>query len=341
MYRQRSRGGRVGAPPVCGRKAVALRVGSLLACHLKRHRRAKRAGAGNPPDVFVAALGASNGALEQRVRRFLLAEPPPADELIKACAQGELALVRSLVAAGADVDARQGDYGDRPLHAACGQGRLEVVRFLLEEAGADPHTSGDYDHNALHSSCRSGHVELTEYLIERAGVNMNKRRLFSSLTPMILACFKGHDKVVACLLRHGVQLELKGQYGTALHVASNSDKGTTQQCSSYSSERSAGQRAILRLLIEGGADKECRVRKYCHGPLRSHVGGVTPLHIAAVGSDKAAVELLLELGCPRTAKTDDGRQAWELAQAMEAPPDWVELLRPPPEVAECAPMSGD
>ena len=63
-------------------------------------------------------------------------DAPTLDEqLIGAAKSGDLAAVKTLLAKGADVNAKDGD-GLTALIAAAGEGQLEVVRLLLNK-GAD------------------------------------------------------------------------------------------------------------------------------------------------------------------------------------------------------------
>ncbi|KAH8994011.1 hypothetical protein EDB92DRAFT_1944287 [Lactarius akahatsu] len=69
-----------------------------------------------------------------------------------------LEILRSLVAGGADVNAREGDWA--AIHWAALQGHLEVVRFLLEN-GADPNVRL-WDETALYLALRTDQSELVQ-----------------------------------------------------------------------------------------------------------------------------------------------------------------------------------
>ncbi|CAM9847094.1 unnamed protein product, partial [Ectocarpus sp. 6 AP-2014] len=63
--------------------------------------------------------------------------------------------VRALLDAGADVNAKAGDNGDRtPLHVAVDRRMSSIctIRTLLE-GGADVNVRNDYDHTPLHVAC--------------------------------------------------------------------------------------------------------------------------------------------------------------------------------------------
>ena len=65
---------------------------------------------------------------------------------------------------------------------------------------------------------------------------------------------------------------------------------------------SKGQEALVRLLIEKGADKEAKDKK-----------APTPLHIAAYNGHKAVGRLLIEQGADKEARTKEGRTPLHLA----------------------------
>jgi uncharacterized protein len=67
-----------------------------------------------------------------------------------------------LVAAGADVNARQ-QGGVTPLHAAAQNGELEFIRLLLEH-GADPEAADDRGRTALDFAHEQGHTQAAEVL---------------------------------------------------------------------------------------------------------------------------------------------------------------------------------
>jgi ankyrin repeat protein len=76
-------------------------------------------------------------------------------------------VVERLVAAGADVNARQ-QGGFTPLHAAALNGDDHVVRLLLD-AGADPRQATDEGVRAAELAASAGHESLAELLRAAAG----------------------------------------------------------------------------------------------------------------------------------------------------------------------------
>jgi ankyrin repeat protein len=73
-----------------------------------------------------------------------------------------LTIVKSLLAHGADVNARQ-QGGYTPLQEAAANGYMEIARLLLEH-GADPAAANDDGATALKLAQDKGHVEIAELL---------------------------------------------------------------------------------------------------------------------------------------------------------------------------------
>jgi uncharacterized protein len=163
-------------------------------------------------------------------------ETPVAD----AAMRGDLSEVRSLLHAGADVNAAQGDgmtalhwaaenadaemtaallsaganpaavtrLGEyTPLHIASRVGSAGVVRALLG-AGADPHaaTSAGGD-TPLHHAAGAGAVAVVELLID-AGAEVDVRETMWLQTPLMFAAAAGHAGVVGALVAAGADPSL-------------------------------------------------------------------------------------------------------------------------------------
>jgi len=154
---------------------------------------------------------------------------------------GHIAVVRSLVRAGADVNqAATDELSSSPLIVACTHNRPLVADALLQ-AGARVGFVRKDRFTALGMACEEGHIECVRMLI-RAGADVNQAcadELGSS--PLIQASGKGHVHVVDALIAAGCQLNYaRPKDGcTALIMASQ-----------------LGFIDVVRSLLAAGADPE-------------------------------------------------------------------------------------
>lgn len=117
--------------------------------------------------------------------------------LIRAAERGDLAIVRLLLDAGADVDGACGcAAGETPLWAAAAADYPEVVAYLLER-GANPNAPGPLGHTCLHVAAMRGWPRLARTLLEHGA----DPRLTDDggRTAADWAKLKGHAEVVDLL----------------------------------------------------------------------------------------------------------------------------------------------
>ncbi|XP_037080986.1 protein fem-1 homolog B-like [Pollicipes pollicipes] len=119
-----------------------------------------------------------------------------------AAGAGHFAVVRTLVAAGADVNHPTATLST-PLRAACFDGRLDIVQFLVEH-GADIHQANKYNNTCLMISAFKGHEEIVQYLLSR-GAELD-RRTNCGATALHFAAECGHVAIVELLLSRGAAL---------------------------------------------------------------------------------------------------------------------------------------
>lgn len=90
-------------------------------------------------------------------------------------------LVRALLAAGADLDARD-DFGANPLHDVALTGRVDSLRVLLE-AGANVHAIDEDGSAAIHFAAKRGYHDMCRELIRAGADPMAPREARSAPTP--------------------------------------------------------------------------------------------------------------------------------------------------------------
>ena len=89
---------------------------------------------------------------------------------------------------------------EKGLIRAAEDGRLALVRNLLE-AGANPNAKSDGDVNVLMCAAARGHVEVVKVLLE-SGAEPNARTR-KGRTAIDIATQEGHDHVAALLRENG------------------------------------------------------------------------------------------------------------------------------------------
>jgi ankyrin repeat protein len=184
-----------------------------------------------------------------------------------ACSQGMTDIARLLQLAGASMT--RPDYmGCSPLAVACINGRLTTVTWILDTGVIDVNGVDDGNHTALYRACESNEVEIIKKLIAR-GANVNLCNN-SNVSPLSIACRRGHIEVVRLLLSvsiKAIRTDLVDTEGRgALHEA----------CEGEHEE-------IVALLLHHDLD-----------PCIKDVNGNTPLHTACQRAHVGCVRALLE-----------------------------------------------
>ena len=257
-----------------------------------------------------ASLAAARTYLPSSVQPPAPPPPPPPPCTWRA------SVVEPLLAAGADVDARD-NAGRTPLHAAvenrCGFRSLE----LLLGGGADPQAQDLGGNTPLHLAARYADVleGFDEDFAERcfradcgqhhlmllaAGANLEARNQVGD-TPLHEAV-RRRRPVVAAFLEAGADPAARNASGaTALHEAA----------------RRNGDETVVEVLVAAGANLRARDQE-----------GATPLHEAArYNRNPAVVETLLAAGADVDALDGGGGTPLSRAADHNAEPAVLEVLR--------------
>jgi ankyrin repeat protein/predicted Ser/Thr protein kinase len=249
----------------------------------------------------VAQSGKSVGSRERKAT--------PA--LAIAAARGDLAIVNSLLDAGADVNEQDSD-GWSALIGAVDRGHAEIARLLLDR-GADANAARQSGVTALIIAASRGDQQTVEMLLSHeAEVNAQDTDGWSALTA---AADRGHFEIARLLLDRGADVNAARQSGmTSLIVAASRgdqmlvktllDHGAdvnAQDTDGWSALTAAADRGhieIVRLLLDRGADVNA-----------ARQSGVTSLIVAAARGDLALVQLLLDHGARVNTQDTDGTTA--------------------------------
>jgi ankyrin repeat protein len=207
--------------------------------------------------------------------------------LVEAVKQGDHAVVQSLLAAQANVNAAELD-GTTALMWAATRNDLDMADLLLR-AGADVKAANQYGATALYAAAASPDAAMTERLLA-AGADPNAH-LLSGETPLMEASRRGNLPIVAALLAAGADPNAQEANGgqNALMWAI--------------SERHA---AVAQALVQQEADINARSK-----------GGFTALMFAAQQGDADSARILLDAGAkPNDVLPKSGLTPLLIASAM-------------------------
>ena len=246
----------------------------------------------------------------------------PADDLLAASARGDVAAVRTLLGQGADVNVRD-RAGLTALMLAAEDGleseagRRDVVETLLA-AGAEIDARAKSDGaTALIIAAQHGHATVVQALLDRRAA-VNAKRDWGHQTALYLAAFKGYGDVVRVLLAGGADVnaaEIEG--GTPLIVAcqeGHADVVRALLAASADLSEMDGDIALQDAARNTAGDHlELAQALLAKGVEINPAAGFTPLMWAASSGDADTVRELLDNGAKVDAKTDDGFTAMTLA----------------------------
>ena len=252
--------------------------------------------------------------------------------LADAAEQRNKALVRTLLDAGADVNAAQADgttalhwavynddadtvqllmrsranvnavnrYGVPPLSLACTNGNAELVKLLLA-AGADANATLPGGETVLMTAARAGNTEAVKALLAR-GANANARERLDQ-TAMMWAAAEGHAAVVQALIDAGADVHAKLKSGfTPLFFAVRE-----------------GHIEVTRTLLKSGVNVNDLLQRETGGPVlavnKPVRNGTSPLMMAVENGHFELALVLIDAG----ADPNDPRSGFTPLHAI----NWV------------------
>ena len=223
-----------------------------------------RRNAGYAALALGVAVG-SHAVAPEAAAESAAADPAADAALLAAAEQGSAALVRTLVAGGADVNAAQVD-GMTALHWAAYHDDTATARLLVR-SGAEADAANRYGVRPLSLAASNGNGGLVRLLLE-AGADANAGVLGGE-TILMTAARTGSQEAVEALLSHGADPDARERRGqTALMWAA-----------------AEGHTGIVHALVEAGAD--------VHASLTS---GFSPLFFAVREGHIDVVQTILDTG---------------------------------------------
>jgi ankyrin repeat protein len=205
-------------------------------------------------------------------------EPAPSQtDFFDAIKAGELERVKAMVSATPALVNARGDGGSAILTAV--YHRQQAIVNLLVARGADL---------SLFEACAAGELERVERLLSGAPDEIGGHSA-DGWTPLHLAAFFGHAKIVEHLLAQGADVAARSTNPTAntpLHAA-----------------LAANQKMAAGLLLGHGADVDA-----------ADAAGWRPLHLAAATNNLDAIKALVAQGADVGASNHEGATPLALAE---------------------------
>lgn len=267
---------------------------------------------------YTAALKAAEAGQVETLQSLLAAGADPnlsggkndASPLSAAAARGDVAMMKVLLAAGAEVDRRIGvgtAANETALIVAATNGHRDAVALLLDQK-ASLDAQSVTGTTALIAAASGGHVDLARLLLDR-GADVNAQtEPPGAVSALHLAARRGNLRLMQLLLDRGANVNLKADGDSPLHRLIGRDLSTPP----------SGAPAAAELLIERGADVNATsktgetalpmaVNKLLSLPLSS--SSLPPSLSRSVEEVREIAMLLIERGADVNARQKDGTTA--------------------------------
>jgi ankyrin repeat protein len=284
--------------------------------------------------IALACESGSAAVVEQLLKAGVNPEAtgPLGETALHTCAHsGNADVAKALLARGAKVDAGDSWRGQTPLMWAAAQGHAAMVRVLVE-AGADVNarstvvtwerqrTAEPRDKwlppggfTALLLAARAGCVDCVNVLA-KAGANINEIDP-ENHTALVLALMNGEFDVAGALIDAGIDISIADNVGrTALYAAVDAHTmPSSNRPAPKEADSTLSSIEIIQKLLAGGANVNAALRAAL--PYRTKLdrggdgvlgAGTTPLLRAAKAGDTPVIKLLLEKGSNPKAATRNG-----------------------------------
>jgi ankyrin repeat protein/beta-lactamase regulating signal transducer with metallopeptidase domain len=229
-----------------------------------------------PKAVTVSSQekGAEERRIVSKLRRSRVSREL-GEALVNAAEEGDIDLVKEILASGFDVNTVVEGDGTALIGAARG-GQLDMIRLLIE-AGAKPDIIANGDGSPLISAARGGYAEIVTTLLGQ-GANIDLG-VPGDGNPLIMAAGEGQVEIVKLLLDRGANIEevVPGDENPLIHACEG------------------GHLEVVKVLLARGANINARVWVEHDGDDEKG-GWRTPLVMARRNGHRKVVEYLVSQG---------------------------------------------
>ena len=227
------------------------------------------------------------------IRAAALPPETPAAKLFQSIRAGDLPGVRSALASGADVNAKDPEGATPLMYAALYSANTDCLRLLLER-GADVNAANAIGGTAL--IWGTGSLEKMKLLVEH-GADVNARSKLGKSALLVAASRDGAGPVVSYLLAHGARSDIKDEL-EGIPVIPIGGGGTTALVQAAKARDGEALAALLKL----GADVNAKEKN-----------GSTALLNAIAYQNHRNIKLLLAHGAEVNVANAGGFSALILA----------------------------
>lgn len=210
-----------------------------------------------------------------------------ATPLILATLAGRVDVMMGLLELGANIDAKESDFGYSPLHVAAYQGNVEALRVLISK-GAVISAKDKKGWTPFHLAITRNSAEVVEFFMSREGFTAVDLMVDTCFTPLCLAVESKLVSMAHLLLANGASVGTgMDRRMTPLHLASQ-----------------LGDVIAVLDILAAGANVHAADEL-----------GLTPLHYAARNKNNAAdvIHLLMAEGAELSYRSKNGQTASDLA----------------------------
>lgn len=250
----------------------------------------------------------------------VVAFSPPEEPIVNAAFKDDLEAVRQLAFSSLDINVRDKNVNLTALEQAVENGNLEIVRTLLL-AGASVNAKNDSGRTALMYLRESATPDLVRELLS-AGAKINARDE-SGGTALMNAAARGNHLVVGELIAAGAKIELRDADGwTALmFAAGNGDVQATKLLIDAGADVRAGSengKTPLMIAADAGLSETVQLLLSFNAAVNARDNdGWSALMFAVATNDVESTRLLLNAGADVSVTSNEGRTLLAIARDGE------------------------